>query len=147
MNLKIRAWYENQMWTVVAIDWDCTGEIVSAHLENDVSEVKVYPKLFVGDNVVFMPWTGLLDKNGKEIYKGDIYKWRPECHLYRVEFVSGAFRGKNLNSNCGGHYIWDNLGYHNEEKEVIGTIHDKEDEEEKLECGCDMMGCICYTRQ
>lgn len=74
-------------------------------------------------------FTGLYDKNGTEIYEGDIVRWSRNGRLYLVKFTSGMFYAsidkfeKNI---CGGfplHAMTDNE--ENRYKcEVIGNIYD-----------------------
>ena len=76
-------------------------------------------------------YTGLNDKNGKEIYVGDIVSIRNknrknEYDIGVVEFGKGAFRCPFL------------LGkYHSGQVEVIGNVHENDDllDEEELERG------------
>lgn len=63
-------------------------------------------------------FTGLLDKNGKEIYEGDIYRYDNPNSINEVSYCAGGgFTGFDLTPAT-----------HNENKlldvEVIGNIHD-----------------------
>jgi hypothetical protein len=51
-------------------------------------------------NVILEQFTGLKDKNGKEIYVGDIYRHKHSSTLYQVMFLSGAFVGGKNESSC-----------------------------------------------
>jgi len=73
----------------------------------------------VGEDIILMQFTGLKDKNGKEIYEGDILDNEGARQKYEVIFHKGCF--------C---IIQGGLGYHifNEKKvEIIGNIYENKD--------------------
>lgn len=62
-------------------------------------------------------FTGLTDKNGKEVYEGDIVRYRPNNKVYQVVFKDGIFWGEGNNGcGCAAHFF--------PACEIIGNIHD-----------------------
>ena len=65
-------------------------------------------------------YTGLKDKNGKEVYEGDIFHLGDPNVTYAVVYFDTAFRGKqNGSSSCVGLEGWKDC------IEVIGNIYER----------------------
>ena len=105
--IKFRVWEKltKTMWNVAALDFPQKTIQIKHPVMNRVTLEFREGKL--------MQFTGLLDKNGKEIYEGDIVSYYDMPHV--VEFHSGCFllRRKYEIKNWGAdHY------------EVIGNVFD-----------------------
>jgi len=92
------------------------------------------------NEVILLQFTGFKDKNGKDIYEGDICKWEEMSGIIELEkkgfvrFDGGRFEVGNHNGYGGS---WDDLGillqsYWNNKKEhdtfeVIGNIYENKE--------------------
>ena len=98
--------------------WDIRDKKMVAFESRDYDELDawIYP---MNERWIPMQYTGLKDKNDKEVYEGDIVKCfvsvqrkEPEEFVGSVKFVDGSFMCRYY------------LGQHYKESEVIGNIYE-----------------------
>jgi uncharacterized phage protein (TIGR01671 family) len=128
--IKFRAF--NKVWGMMlpvdSIDFEQERVCVTVEA-SDYSHKNEWQDYIIGEEIVLMQWTGLLDKNGKEIYEGDII--RNGTSIGVVEFgdfqCDTGFEGhKEDIETIQAYYMKTESGNkYNIYGEIIGNIYDK----------------------
>lgn len=101
--IKFRAW-DKVHKTMLGEFGNGTAEVAAIGINQAMSAY------LIDDNWEIMQYTGLKDKNGVEIYEGDIVKFSDKH--YEIYYMNGCFIGCNL------------AGDENKYYEVIGNIYE-----------------------
>ncbi len=118
--IKFRAWDKYNAIMLPVMDWDfCVGIIGTGSYTNKKGH-EVCGNII--QNYEIMQYTGMKDKNGKEIFENDIIKdcdnsapWLDE--LYKVNYSAGCFEIIPVRENIAVKLLWE-MG----DIEVVGNI-------------------------
>ena len=100
---------------------------VEALEDKSVSQIKTMLRNDLWKLVARDQFTGLLDRNGKEIYEGDIIQYQNEC-ADRTPVLVPFMTPKNLEYITGiGNSEWEEKENQYSNIEVIGNIHENKD--------------------
>lgn len=115
--IKFRAWDKRKN---IMRDVECVGSVFSRSEVYDTSNGR---ECVMNDHIELMQYTGLKDKNGKEIYEGDILQdIRHDKYNWLVGFNEGSFVG--YQSNCR---TWDvrlRILTNTKAVQIIGNIYE-----------------------
>ena len=116
--IKFRAWVKDRKEIVNVEEIDFMNKVIN-YIDNDYenNRQEIIGSCF--EDIELMQYTGLKDKNNKEIYEGDIFHTGSKKILYVVEWIDCGLKGRQIKNKS-----WIGLDYWKDDIEVIGNIYE-----------------------
>ena len=116
--IKFRAWLKEDKKMVNVETMDFTDKSMQYLEKSEIINAYLLRRV-IFDDVELMQFTGVKDKNDKEIYEGDIYHVGDKNIRYLVVWFDSGFEGKQLRSTSyAGLKSWA------KDIEVLGNIYE-----------------------
>ena len=127
MTPRYRAWHKTweEMGRIIFIRYKKSGEIFHLSFRRYIYKENIYGGLVKLDEIELMQSTGLVDKNGKEIFEGDIVKMSKDVYSEPTyyEVVRHYGGGYRLESKQHGCELW----LRHTDCEVVGNVYENQE--------------------